>query len=581
MTSPAEAQVNSAPSRHPHTGTPSQQMLSTPAGHPVSQPDTSQAAPEAPVWRPTTVPWKPVDTQQSACSASPASTDDAVAAHSPQRERDASVGNPNDESGRVVWQAFGLPRWMGPPVLTSTAASQEEGDSPTATVPSMEERWSTFQRLAQASEAAFRSMSEAAARQRTDAAAHQKEIAAYQESQRVLSLQQQQRLDSLTRECAQLRQTEAGMKEVVAHQVERLVALENELQTTRVQLSEIRLAHAQCVEERNKLQQACKMHEVHTNELQASLRFADEVVRSMRQTVAACEQEKNEALMQQYSKFESYRNDLITAYDKRAAEARDEFAHRVESLQAGMLETVAKREEQLKASWEETATRMRHEYDELVRLGQQRRAAMDTELRERKEQLERDKEFMRVQQREEADMMEQRFRAREETLLDDIARRERELREREAALRAAQAQQEVDVQRRLQVREAELRAAHDAALKRMADQAAAEREKLSENFMERLQQLSNAHMQQERELERMHREKEREMAQRYRLSGIDGGDRGEVRDRRATEYALASPSMAKEALLKKFETVEQRQRERSDKLRSAFSAPESEQQPPL
>ncbi|TPP45402.1 hypothetical protein CGC21_32935 [Leishmania donovani] len=528
-------------------------MLSTPAGHPLSQPDTSQAAPEAPVWRPTTVPWKPVDTQQSACSASPASTDDAVAAHSPQRERDASVGNPNDESGRVVWQAFGLPRWMGPPVLTSTAASQEEGDSPTATVPSMEERWSTFQLLAQASEAA----------------------------QRVLSLQQQQRLDSLTRECAQLRQTEAGMKEVVAHQVERLVALENELQTTRVQLSEIRLAHAQCVEERNKLQQACKMHEVHTNELQASLRFADEVVRSMRQTVAACEQEKNEALMQQYSKFESYRNDLITAYDKRAAEARDEFAHRVESLQAGMLETVAKREEQLKASWEETATRMRHEYDELVRLGHQRRAAMDTELRERKEQLERDKEFMRVQQREEADMMEQRFRAREETLLDDIARRERELREREAALRAAQAQQEVDVQRRLQVREAELRAAHDAALKRMADQAAAEREKLSENFMERLQQLSNAHMQQERELERMHREKEREMAQRYRLSGIDGGDRGEVRDRRATEYALASPSMAKEALLKKFETVEQRQRERSDKLRSAFSAPESEQQPPL
>ncbi|CAM45048.1 conserved hypothetical protein [Leishmania braziliensis MHOM/BR/75/M2904] len=470
---------------------------------------------------------------------------------------------------------------MGPPVLTSTAASEEEGGGPTALVPSMEERWSTFQRLTRASEAAFRGMSEAAARQNADIAAHQQEIAAYQESQRALFTQQQQRLDGLTRECTQLRQSEAGMKEVVAHQVERLVVLESELQATRVQLSEARLLHAQCVEERNRLQQACKMHEVHTGELQAALQFAEEVVRSMRHTVGACEQEKNEALMHQYSHFESYRNDLVAAYDQRAMEARDEFTKRVESLHVGMLETVAKREEQLKATWEEAAARLRHEYDELVRLGQQRRAAMDTELRERKEQLERDKELMRAQQREEAGTMEQRFRAREETLLDDISRRERELREREAALRAAQVQQEADVQRRLQSRESELRAAHDAALKRMADQAAAEREKLSENFMERLQQLSNAHMQQERELERMHREKEREMAQRYRLSALDGGDRGEVHDRRATEYGVVGPNMAKEALLKKFESVEQRQRERSDKLRSAFSVQESEPRPPL
>ncbi|GET88475.1 hypothetical protein, conserved [Leishmania tarentolae] len=546
----------------------------------MSLPDTTQETREAPVWRPSTVPWKPVETQQSVCAASPALTDEGTTAHSPQREHDTTVGNSNGATRGMVAQAFGLPMWMGPPVLTSTVASQEEGDSTTATVPSMEERWSTFQRLAQASEAAFRSMSEAAARKQADVAVHQKEIAAYQESQRLFSLQQQQRLDSLTRECAQLRQSEAGMKEVVAHQVERIVALENELQTTRVQLSEAILAKAQCVEERNGLQQACKMHELHTNELQASLRFCAEVVSSMRRTVAACERDKNEALMQQYSNFESYRNDLIAAYDKRAAEMREEFANRVESLQADMLATVEKREEQLKASWEETATRMRHEYDELAGLVQQRSTAMGTELRERKEQLERDKEFMRVQLREEADVMEQRFRAREEALIEDIARRERELREREAALRAAQAQQEVDAQRRLQAREAELRAAHDAALKRMADQAAADREKLSENFMERLQQLSNAHMQQERELERMHREKEREMAQRYRLSVIEGSDHGEVRDRRATDYALAGPSMAKEALLKKFETIEQRQRERSDKLRSAFSVQESEQKPP-
>ncbi|KAG5479010.1 hypothetical protein LSCM1_02852 [Leishmania martiniquensis] len=560
---------------------PSPRMFSTPAVDSVLQPNTPQTAPEVKVWRPSTVPWKPVDTQPSASSVSPAPTSNARALHSPQREHATSLGATKEEGGRLVSQVSRLPRWIGPPVLTSAGSTQEEGGSPTKTVPSMEERWSTFQRLAQASEAVFRDMSEVAARQNADVAAHQKEIAAYQESQRVLSLQLQQRLDSLTRECAQLRQSEAGMKEVVAHQVERIVALESELQSTRVQLSELRLAHAQTVEERNKLQQTCKVHEVHISELQAAVQFADEVVRSMRQTVSACEQEKNEALMQQYSNFESYRNDLIAIYDKRAAEARDEFAGHVASLQESMLETVAKREEQLKASWQETATRLRHEYDELVRLGQQRKAAMDTELRERKEQLERDKELVRAQQLEEAGAMEQRFRAREEALLDGIARRERDLREREAAMRAAQAQQEADVQRRLQAREAELRAAHDAALKRMADQVAAEREKLSENFMERLQQLSNAHMQQERELERMHREKEREMAQRYRLSALDGGDRGEIRDRRATEHIASSSDMAKEALLKKFESVEQRQRERSDKLRSAFSAQESEQRPPL
>lgn len=506
------------------------------------------------VWRPTTVPWKPNEA----------------------RHTDAAPGDASESARTVGGAAAATPSWMPPPVRTSDAAGASSSDVTAATVPSMDDRWAAFQRLAQASEAAFRGMSEAAARQRSDAATHQKEVAAYQESQRALATQQQQRLDGLTRECAQLRQSEAGMKEVVAHQVERLVALEGELQSTRVRLAEISLSHAQCVDERNTLQQTCKTHEVHTSELQASLRFADEVVRSMRQTVAACEREKDAALAQQYAAFEKYRADLVAVYDKRAAEAQAEFAAQVATLHTSMLETVAKREEQLKAGWQDTAAKLRHEYDEVVRLGQQRRAAMDTELRERKEQLERDKEAMRAQMREEADATEQRFRAREETLLDDITRRERELREREAALRAAQAQQEVDVQRRLQARETELRAAHDAALKRVADQAAAEREKLSEGFMERLQQLSNAHMQQERELERMHREKEREMAQRYRLSGLDGPDRGDVRDRRPSEYAAVGSDMAKEALLKRFESVEQRQRERSDKLRSAFAATESE-----
>lgn len=181
-----------------------------------------------------------------------------------------------------------------------------------------------------------------------------------------------------------------------------------------------------------------------------------------------------------------------------------------------------------------------------------------------------------MQLRQEAEATELRYRAREEALLDDIAHRERELREREAAIRAAQAQHEQEMQRRIQAREAELRSAHDAALQRMSEQAAAEREKLSEGFMERLQQLSNAHMQQERELERMHREKEREMAQRYRLSGIDGSDRGDVRERRPVELAAggSGTDAAREALLKRFESVEQRQRERSDKLRSVLSSQE-------
>ncbi|KAG5504889.1 hypothetical protein JKF63_04335 [Porcisia hertigi] len=550
-------------------------MFSPPAFQRGPQTDTSQVAPEAEVWRPATVPWKPVDTQKDASSTPPVQGPNVLASHSPHPRRASPTCETNERNGRAGARTPEMPTWMGPPVLTSKA----EENSPTGVVPNMEQRWDVFQRLAQASEVAYRAMSECSARHRADAAAQQKEIAAYQESHRALSSQQQQRLDDLTRECAQLRQSEAGMKEVVAHQAERLVALENALQTTNVQLAEIRLAHAQCVAERNKLQQDCKMHEVHTQELQAAVDFADEIVRSMRQTVAACEREKNEALMQQYTTFESYRNDLVAVYDKRAADARDEFATRVESLQARMLETVAKREEQLKESWNETQVRLRGEYDELVKMGRHRCAMMETELRERKEQLERDKEHMRVQQREEMETIEQHFRAREETLLDDITRRERELRERESALRAAQAQQEVDVQRRLQTRETELRAAHDAAVKRMSDQAAAEREKLSESYMERLQQLSNAHMAQERELERMHREKEREMAQRYRLTTLDGSDRADARDRRVNEGAVPTSDLAKELLLKKFESVEQRQRERNEKLRSAFSTRGNETEP--
>ncbi|KAL7702477.1 hypothetical protein NQL31_007243 [Lotmaria passim] len=502
------------------------------------------------VWRPVTTPWK-------LASPHPTSTD--VSPRTDPARQSASAAPP---------------LWIKPPVLTSssTAASADSAD----TAPNMEQRWDEFQRLAQASEAAFRGMAEAAGRQHAEVSAQQKELAAYQESQNAMSAQQRQQIDQLTRECAALRQSDASAKEVLAHQADRLVALEAELQGTRVQLAQASLAHQQSAQECSQLQQSCKAHEIHTKELQASLRFADEVVRSMRRTVAACEKEKNEALQDQHGRFEGYRIELTAFYDRRAEELRDEFTAKVAAMQAEMLAAADAREEQLKMSWQDTATKLRREYEEVTRLAQQRKAAMDTEYRERREQLDRDKEAARVQLRQEAEATELRYRAREEALLDDIAHRERELREREAAIRAAQAQHEQEMQRRIQAREAELRSAHDAALQRMSEQAAAEREKLSEGFMERLQQLSNAHMQQERELERMHREKEREMAQRYRLSGIDGSDRGDVRERRPAELAAggSGTDAAREALLKRFESVEQRQRERSDKLRSVLSSQE-------
>lgn len=498
------------------------------------------------MWRPTTVPWQP---STSAPSASP---------HSPRKA---------DASGHSA--SLAPPQWIKPPVLTSSTTSPSAGDADAA-APNMAERWETFQRLAHASEAAFRSMAEATARREADVSAQQKELSAYQESQNVLSLQQRQHIDQLTKDCAQLRQSDSSAKEVIAHQADRLVALEAELQSTRVRLAQTSLAVEQSAAQCSQLQQSCKAHEIHTTELQASLRFADEVVRSMRQTVAACEKDKNEALLAQHGKFESYRTELTAFYDRRADELKDGFEASVKAMQASMLAATEAREAQLKESWQDTAAKLRREYDEVARVAQQRKAAMDVEFRERKEQAERDMEAARVQLRQEAEAMELRYRAREEAMLEDIARRERELRERESALRAAQAQQEQETQRKLAARETELRSAHDAALQRMSEQAAAEREKLSEGFMERLQQLSNAHMQQERELERMHREKEREMAQRYRLNGVDaGGDRGG--ERRSTEFAAVGTDAAKEALLKRFESVEQRQRERSDKLRSVLA----------
>jgi myosin heavy subunit len=506
---------------------------------------------EVKVWRPTATPWR--------SSSSPHLT-----------PADSSLLR----TAELFANGAGLapPQWMKPPVLTSSSTTGDGGGA--ATAASMEERWDAFQRLAQASEAAFRGMAEAAGRQHAEVAAQQKELAAYQESQNAMSAQQRQHIDQLTRECAQLRQSDASAKEVLAHQADRLVALEAELQATLVRLNQATLAHQQSAQECGRLQESCKAHELHTKELQASLRFADEVVRSMRQTVADCEKEKNEALLEQHGKFEKYRTELTAFYDRRAAEMRDEFTTKVAAMQASMLAAADAREAQLNQSWQETAATLRREYEEVLRVAQQRKAAADTEYRERKEQLEREKEAARVQLRQEAETTELRYRAREEALLDDIAQRERELREREAAIRAVQAQQEQEMQRKMQAREMELRSAHDAALQRMAEQAATEREKLSENFMERLQQLSNAHMQQERELERMHREKEREMAQRYRLNGVDGGDRADVGERRVTAFSSVGGDIGKEALLKRFESVEQRQRERSDKLRSVLSSQE-------
>lgn len=510
--------------------------------------DKGASGEEAKVWRPSTTPW------HAAPSPSPA------APHAP-------AANGPDASGSRTGPP--PPSWIKAPPLTSASRAKDVS----GVTPSMEERWETFQRLAEASEAAFRAMSEAAGRNHGEITAQQKELAAYQESQNAQSAQQRQRIDQLTRECAQLRQGDLSAKEVIAHQADRLVALEAELQATRVRLTQTSLALEQSVQECGRLQQSCKAHEIHTAELQASQLFADEVVRSMRQTVAACEQEKNEALLEQHGKFESYRNELTAFYDRRADELRDDFAASVTAMQAKMLAATEARETQLKQSWEDTAAKLRREHDEIARVAQQRKAAMDTEFRERREQWERDKEAARVQLRQEAEATELRYRAREEAILEDVARRERELREREAAIRAAQAQQEQETQRKMAAREAELRGAHDVALQRMAEQAAVEREKLSEGFMERLQQLSNAHMQQERELERMHREKEREMAQRYRLGGVDGGiDRGDARDRRTTEFAAVGADAAKEALMKRFESVEQRQRERSDKLRSVLAS---------
>ncbi|KPI83391.1 hypothetical protein ABL78_7575 [Leptomonas seymouri] len=510
--------------------------------------DADLQSSEAKVWRPITTPWRPPSPRPTSAASSPKAT---------------------DTSGLNT--SLTPPQWIKPPVLTSSLSTASPGSDGPDTAPSMEQRWEAFQQLAQASEAAFSKMAEAAGRQHAEAAAQQKELAAYQESQNAMSAQQQQRIDHLIHECAQLRQSNASSKEVIAHQADRLVALEAELQATRVRLAQVSLAQQQAAQERSRLQQSSIAYERHTSELQAALSFADEVVRSMRQTVSACEKEKNEALLEQYGKFESYRMGLTAFYDRRAEEMRDEFTAKVSAMQTTMLASVEAREAQLKESWQDTAAKLRREYEEVTRAAQQRKTAMDTEFRERKEQLERDKEAARVQLQHEVEATELRYRAREEALLDDIARRERELRERESTIRAAQAQQEQDLQRRLQAREAELRSAHDAALQRMSEQDAAERAKLSEGFMERLQQLSNAHMLQERELERMHREKEREMAQRYRLSGID---RGDVCDRRPTEFSSSGSDAAKEALLKRFESVEQRQRERSGKLLSVLSCQE-------
>lgn len=534
------------------------------------------------VWHPSSVPWvkqkgdaalfPSSPTPDKGTGASPAPLDcgarqpDLVWSSATMNtvEKVTSLGGDHQvASASSKTSAVPLPQWSRE---TAGRVDSSKSSLPDATV--MQERWDKFQAVLERHKGSYDQLQSELVERQQQALVHNTELAAYQESVSSHSHQQAQQIKRLSAELTQTQEREAAAREVVATQAQRTAALETELTSLRVDFAQLNNKATETEKELRSVQHLLKLKSTHLNEVEAALAYAESAVVSMRHVMTAYDEDKQKAVESQYNAFEQYRLRLVAFYDSREEAQREEFSRSLQALHASMMETMEKREERVNADWRDAMAKLRSEYVEINDMVQHRKTAMEVDHAEAMRELEKEREAWKSQQNATAVAMEQQLRVREAALLDTFLHRERELREREQALRNTLAEQEREMLQKTRSRESEWRAAQEADRKQMNEQFDKERTRLTDGFMERLQQLSNAHLQHERDLERMHREKEREMSQRYRLSGLHT-DPTEASTNKEMEYR--SSQLSKDALLQRFESMEQRQNERANKLRFTLS----------
>jgi hypothetical protein len=395
--------------------------------------------------------------------------------------------------------------------------------------------------------------------------AHEKEAAALQNSVAAQVQAQSRELQEMTDNYNSATAKLDQLSGLLGRKAEELMKAEQKLHNADLSVVAMqqKVAH---VEDRVKLSdQARQVAEVRTRELELSLEHATNLIQSLRRQLSVANDEKNNALTEQYNTFEANRQQLIVFYAEREQFMLGNYAQSLSNVQLSMQQYLHEREAEVEKKWEETfRTQLEHQkslHTELVA----RADRHVEEMTKLKAEQEAEKEKAIAHMQREIMLVDQRSQERAKNNVEDISRREMELGEREQKMRMGVAQAEQDAKLALLSKEAEMKAQYDRLLEEARREYEKDRERLSIAYREQIAALAGQHLANERELERLHREKEREMAQRYRVSNWDDDDR------RTTQDSHFATSRTQDVLLAKMDKLQADQEARRLAARAKFA----------
>jgi hypothetical protein len=395
--------------------------------------------------------------------------------------------------------------------------------------------------------------------------AHEKEASALQTSVQAQLDAQTKELQSMTDNYNSATAKLDQLTGILMRKAEELMRTDQKLHQSEV--SQVAMAQKVAhVEDRVKLaDQARQVAEVRTRELELSLEHATTLLQSLRRQLSVANDEKNNALTEQYNTFEANRQQLIQFYGEREQFMLGSYQESLSNVQLAMQQYLHEREATVEKKWEDTfQTQLDHQKSMHVELVARADRHVE-EITKLKSEQEAEKEKAIAHMQREIRLADERNQARVKEMAEDVSRRERELGEREQKMRMNVATAEQDAKLALLTREAEMKAQYDRLLEEARKEYEKDRERLATAYREHLASLSATHIANERELERLHREKEREMAQRYRVANWDDDDR------RSHVESTHATSRTQDVLLAKMDKMQADQEARRLATKARFS----------
>lgn len=393
---------------------------------------------------------------------------------------------------------------------------------------------------------------------------HEKEAATFRDAANAQIEQQRKALETTTEHYNEAQQKIESLTTLLSRKAEYIVKVEQRLHEATVNVASMtqKVVH---VEDRARLSDSARqIAEVRTRELELTLEHSALLVDTLRRQLSSSHDDKVSAMQGQYQLFEHNREQMVEFFQGREQHIVNNYNVALQGVQAIMEQRMADREAKVASHWEAIIAEVRIQYERLQRDANAAREDAHQQILSFREKMYGERDKAEADHEKEIALLEQRHHEREEHVLSDIARRERELGEREQKFRMQRAQDEQDAKVALLTKEAELKAYYEKMVEDLRSGHEKDRDRLMTTFRDQIQQLSTQHLNNERELERMHRDKEREMAQRYRVAGY------EVDDRKGQLDMTDVGSKTQTALLSKFDSIENRQRERAEQSRAAI-----------